>query len=707
MATVSFSNTADSGEGSFRAALDAAEDGDVLIPDPDVFRRGERIVIPISSLVQVKRSVQITSRHNPLRIVSASGISLYARNDCEFLMVDGVEFVGRVLAYFRRVRFDRCLLAGNAEESYALQGTSGQSVELVDTIVTGARRGGIYQPGPDSTLRLLRTTVAGNREASRIPATVDFSAVDSIVDPVPSAAGFVLPPPDDLAGAVGALPWESWNLAPTLSSPYAAGCASAHGEYDALGVCRGRARSDGSGTDYAVGALEAVDADYYLVGVGGSFRAPENWSTTRGGAVTPAAVSPGVFLVDAGSTWTDAPPDGSTLLVAGRAAVRVGTSETPGGTGYAAILGRGTTLSGASGAASLEVGADARYDAPVEALRRLELASDASLTLTEDAALDALTLGDSSTLVFAGGDRVMRTLSASVGANVLLTTQGAEGQAVPDAAVPIGGYAAAPPAALASLGQARLRGTALCALGAALSEFTATSESPGRTTLRWRAADASGAIRLEERRVTESGWRVIDERALASPGTLTVAAPNGRTSYRAFDGERFWIDDAWSFSWVQLRVVAQAAPGARPTLVWEVITALATTSDEIMTGQGITILARIFDAFDASAPLLADRGNVVSVTYTCYYVSNGLFEETLVPVTGHEEVDAGAECVLEAAQRSDAWTADAVGYTFVLTPDVRERPLFEKPGEYRIKTTIRLSSGNPVVFYVPVTVVEK
>ena len=62
---------------------------------------------------------------------------------------------------------------------------------------------------------------------------------------------------------------------------------------------------------------------------------------------------------------------------------------------------------------------------------------------------------------------------------------------------------------------------------------------------------------------------------------------------------------------------------------------------------------------------------------------------------------------MEALQTSDAWTRDDVGYNFVLTPDVREYPLFRQEGRYQIKVEIRLAQGNPIVFYAPVTVVAR
>lgn len=632
MATIYFSNTADSGDGSFRAALESATESDVVAPDPTVFRRGERATIALSTYVPVVKSTTLVAGASRPRLASASGITLYARTGGAFLRVDGFEFVGRVIAYFPESSFTRCLFAGNAESAHLVQGVGGASISLTDCIVVGSKRSGIYATGADSALTLTRTTVAGCVQRCAISSSTAYSAIDSIVDPVCSESGFASAPPDDLVDGDGALPWEEWNLAPVAESRYATGGASCAGACDYLGIKRGR--EVGGATVYAVGALEVVEADYYLSGAGGSFLCPSVWRTSRGGATSPSTIESGVFFLDENATWQDAPPPGSTAIVAGR---------------------------------------------------RRE-------TLCADATLARLATGQDATLVFSGADRVVSAQSVEVGTGVAFTADSASV-----------GYLAVPSGVDVSNGV--FSGVSPCELGARLTTFRAVSRRAGRATLTWRASEESATIRIERR---DSGgvWRFVGA-PIASTRELEAGEVGGRTSFRAFDGERFWRDDAWSVSGVQYRVVASSVPSERAAQGWEAITTVVSTSDTIMVGQGITILARIFDAFDTDAPLLSDGANVASVTYTCYYVANGLFEETLAPVAGHEEVDAGADCVLEALQQSDAWRVDDVGYSFVLTPDVRAAPLFEKAGEYRIKVVVRLTTGNPVTFYAPVTVVDR
>ncbi len=249
---------------------------------------------------------------------------------------------------------------------------------------------------------------------------------------------------------------------------------------------------------------------------------------------------------------------------------------------------------------------------------------------------------------------------------------------------------------------ATLVGVTLCEYGACVSAFTATAVSPKQTELRWTSEDATRTVLLEAYR--GGGWTPIG--SVAGERFLT-RSQSGRTRYRLFDGSTYYYDDAWTFHGVQFRVVSSWATAERPSRHWEAIVQTASTTAKVSPGQSLTILARIFDAFDVDAALLNDGENVTAVRYSCYYNTNNLFEQDFKPVEGHADVAADTSCVLEALQKSDAWTRDDVGYNFVLAPDVREHALFPTPGDYRIKVAIELKQGNPIVFYVPVAVEER
>ncbi|MBQ9873650.1 MAG: hypothetical protein IJM30_04215 [Thermoguttaceae bacterium] len=309
-------------------------------------------------------------------------------------------------------------------------------------------------------------------------------------------------------------------------------------------------------------------------------------------------------------------------------------------------------------------------------------------TLSQDLVVDRLEAPSGAIVVMLGAERrLAATKSAAIGNAVFRAADG--------------GYLAIPASADGELGT--YVGVALCACGAGLTDFRATAIGPKRVALEWVAANPSAPVYLE--RLDPDGPVPLEGEPVDS--RLVVAAPSGRATYRAYDGLSLLTDDAWTVSGVQFKVKAIWATAERASRNWEVIAQMATAAEKVFTGQSVTILARIFDAFDESAPLLNDGNNVVSVRYACYYDSNGLFAETSEPIPGRENVDAGTDCVLEALQTSDAWTVDQVGYNFVLTPDVRTSNLFEKPGRYRIKVVITLAEGNPIVFYVPLDIVER
>ena len=627
-----FTNTANSGTGSLRQALLDARDGDVIEPDPTVFSAGELVVVSVSAPFEANAAATLRSGSARLRLsrTSASGATLFNVNaDCSSFTVEDVEFNGRVFAYSANAIFRRCFFGGNAAGVDLVRAPRGGGVALYDCVVTGALGAGLSDI---TSATIVRSTIAGNALNCSLPPGTTI--VDSIVDPICSEAGFVAPPPDTIPSDQGALPWKDWDLRLLPTSPYATGATSAEGEYDVAGNARGRGLASGA-TAYAVGAFETVVADYYQESASStSFNALADWTTDPAGTTAPESITSGVFYVDENAAWRDAPPEGSTLIVAGR---------------------------------------------------RVE-------TFGADLALARLETGRDSTLVFSGEDRVVRASAAQIGTGTTL-------------AAPPGssGYLAVPSGVDVS-GATRV-GVAVAGLGAGLTSFSAASERPGRATTSWTARDGSEMVRLE-RRVGAGSWLEVAAAVPGSSGGYEAATPNGRATFRAFDGEHFWTDDAWSSVGVQFRVAASVVPGERVAQLWKARTTVVATSESVRVGQGISILAQIVDAFDESVLLQADGSNVQSVTYTCYYVSNGLFDETLTPVAGHENVVVSNDCVLEAPQTSDAWTRDEIGYTFALTPDVRTAPLFEKPGEYQIKVVIRLTEGNPVTFYVPISVEE-
>ena len=129
-------------------------------------------------------------------------------------------------------------------------------------------------------------------------------------------------------------------------------------------------------------------------------------------------------------------------------------------------------------------------------------------------------------------------------------------------------------------------------------------------------------------------------------------------------------------------------------------------NENLKPGQDCAILARVYDAFDNDSPLLNLGSNISSVYYTCEKKTKSLYTTEWSPVTGHNNVSAGADCVLSSLQTDDAWDLDNVGYNFLLSPEIRDYPLFETAGLYRIKATINPAGGDPITFYKEINVIE-
>ena len=242
-----------------------------------------------------------------------------------------------------------------------------------------------------------------------------------------------------------------------------------------------------------------------------------------------------------------------------------------------------------------------------------------------------------------------------------------------------------------------------CTSGAGIQSFNASPLRPKATKLVWTAQNPDIPV-LSERKEGDS-WVVVDTNSF-SP--ITVFADQGSrvAEFRIYDGETFVVDSSWVFP-PQHQVVSKILLDNATVNDWKVLLYLVSVIDMSTTvrpRQAITILGRIYDAFNNNAPLRNTGANIVSVRYTCAKKKADLYSFSYVPVPGHENVEVGANCVLSALQNDDGWDIDKTGYNFALTPDVSQQPLFDTVGEYRIEVTIALNNANPVVFYREFTV---
>lgn len=695
MATLYITNTNATGPGTLVAALGAARAGDTIAPDPTLFAEGERVAISLATYLRIPVPVTIDAGKTRLILTENSGAVIDARDVTGFNDFDarGVAFIGRVLvggdsATTLNCNFYKCVFSCHANARHSLHCMGYANLKVYDSAFVCGIANGFYAPMTGSTYAFTRCTFAANKENGISAGRKGATYVDCVDEPDLSTAGFANVPTS--LDEVDVAKWEEYDFAPLPSSPFATGGATGAGKTDLLGVARGWTDANGE-TQHALGAFEVVDADYYLArdaGTSGSFADPSRWRRTRGGDAAPESVGAGVFFVDESVEFSDAPPEGSTVIVAGPSgcAIRGGTSSTE-----SLRVGSRSTLT---------LGGDAEKDGEDAARRfaqaaRVDVAAEGTLRLEVDARVETLSVATSGRVEFVGEDRVLAASGGWLDAGAILSAESR-------------GYLA--------FGASGTDAGAVCErvvlrdAGSGVADFRVAATRPREAEASWRVAeDGEGeGTALVERRGSDGEWRVVlRDLPIAALGA-TIPIPSGRSRYRLFDGWEFHYDDAWSFSGVQFSVVTSATPRFEtPRVLWEATTQLATTNDQVYLGQGVTILARIYDSFDSTSLLLAKDDLVQEARYSCRYVSKGLFEETLEPVRGHEDVVVPVETVLEAAQRSDAWTRDDVGYTFALTPDIREYPLFERAGKYVFQITISLKDANPVVFYVNVEAVEE
>ena len=623
MAIIYFTSNADSGSGTLRAAINSAESGDVIMPDPNVFTSGP-IVIPISStFLMVNKSltidggdlgIELDGQQTNIACVSLSYGATYTLINCTIKrfnrQANGPVYLNNANAV---VNFYRCKIVDNQNRYYGACYVLAGTLNLYDTIVTGnnstykdsATYAGGIRLGANGYLNLIRSTVIYNTIANiyggvsrqvRTNSFIGFTAYDG--NGSASSLGdieFVNPPESATIGS-GANDWSEglwrnydFRLKPT--SPYLTGAAYQTGDLDLLGH--------------------------------------------------PRTGSWGCF-------------DGSWLVV------------------------------GASGAE----------------------------TVASAASVDWLKIASTGTLTLSGADRILtvtRGVFVVSGAAITSATRG---------------YVVAPSAS--DCDAATLTNVVCCISGAGASNLSAST-----TGFSWSATDSTKTVVLEKQ--VSGAWTTVAQ----TSGTSYSETLSAGDSVRLFDGVNFLtatvVAPVFQFAKLYQAIVQTIAldseqkewTAVTQTITpweyvvqtiafdddrheWTHITQIISVDDmdgKVKPGQAISILSRVFDAFDNTVPLLNDGSNIASVTYTAEHYSKGLYDYGWNPIAGHTNVAASTDCVLsQVVSGDDAWEKDTTGYSFLLTPDIRTNPLFTEAGQYRFIITITPTSGNPITVYKEVTV---
>ena len=250
---------------------------------------------------------------------------------------------------------------------------------------------------------------------------------------------------------------------------------------------------------------------------------------------------------------------------------------------------------------------------------------------------------------------------------------------------------------------------ALSSYGGAISEFSATIERQNFVKL--TGAQSGTAPILLEYQNHDGEWVVINSDFHLSETGVEIGVPQtGKTLYRVFDGDNFFEDYAWSVitAGLQFKVISSVVGASGAKENWQCVYQVVAVDESniVRVGQSITVLARVFDAFDNNTPLLNNGTNITSISYSVEQSTKDVFTPIWKPVEGHTNVDVATTALLETVEKGDAWTIDENGYNFVLVPDTREHVLFSNIGSYRIVVKITLTEGNPVVFYSYINVVD-
>lgn len=334
MATIYFSSTASSGDGTLRDAITAAGNGDVIMPDPAVFNVGESVTVNASSTINVTANVILDAGGTRLTVKHPSGIVMQARaaDGISEFEARGVTFVGRVIvagtnAQTVTASFSRCTFGSNSASAYLFQSSSGYAaLTFNDCLFTGSMSYAFYLSGTGTSAFLNRCTIAGNVSGALNGNAASSAVITDCVIPTDLSTEYTkfANAPSDVSGysASNLPPWQEWNWAPLPGSDYATGATTAAGEYDLLNNKRGWVVMVGS-VSYAQGAIETVSANYFQTNfVNPSFRNPSDWSTDRGGK-TPATSldSPGVFYVSDTSAFSDAPGAYFSVLIQGQSEI--------------------------------------------------------------------------------------------------------------------------------------------------------------------------------------------------------------------------------------------------------------------------------------------------------------------------------------------------------------------------------------------------
>ncbi|MBR0226135.1 MAG: hypothetical protein IJL92_08775 [Thermoguttaceae bacterium] len=526
MATIFFTSTAATGDGTLRAAIQTAQTGDVVKPDPDVFPPGQTIDITLGGSLAPTASITLDASGRNLIIRQTIPLNVKASDGCDSIVVSNVTFAGRVIvtgaaASPVTATFNRCTFGSGAAEAALYQSGSGYSTSTFnDCLFTGSLTYAVYLSGSSVAATFNRCTIAGNVGVGLYGnAASGAIANDSIVDPNLSTAGFINAPTDVSGYSTSNLPpWETWDFRLLTSSSYASGATTGEGKYDRDGVLRGQ-----SGGAYALGCYEANGAAFWIgKDSEGSAVSSVLWNSADGWASSPTATASDlatapavVCIVNQSLEFTDA-PSLSRLIVANAS---VTLADAGGGAITTVNLDRdGVLTETADTIGALTIAPGARFSGNWSDVTATTIRAGATVEI-DDAQLGTLVLDAGATLRIADG-KLVGVATATIGAAAITATTRA--------------YFGVSPATDAS--------------AATFSNVVRTPRGAGVTAFKARAADGVATFEIDQTtanvpvllEVLDGGaWTTVSTEA--TEATTAPIGP-GVTTFRVCDGVAFMTD---------------------------------------------------------------------------------------------------------------------------------------------------------------------
>ena len=664
MATIFFTNTNQIGDGSLYQTVLEAQEGDVVAPDPTVFGVGERVVIDFADILKIERPITIDAGKTRLilRRTTASAVPKDVLIDCVYSTIvsfnaRGIAFNGRVLVggSSQKHRFDKCIFGGFATVRNSFHTTGNCDVEFNDCAFICGSGSPFFGTSTKSSYKFTRCTVAANKANESSSGRLAATYIDCIDEPDLSTAGFANVPAS--LDAVDVTKWEEYDFAPLPSSPFATGATSAENETDILGSRRGYVDASGA-PQYAVGAFEVVNANYYLaskIGSTASFTDPSTWRTERGGNATPEVVETGVFYIDETVTFLDAPPEGASIVVAGPSRV--------------------------------EIGADCVFE-------EIRVGSRSEIGFKGTARGSTLDLRDESLLEIAPGT-INTVDSLTNGSGVVIKSSSRS-------------YFSAP---VITPSLFEKENVVVGVHGAGLTGFFAAAKNSNEVALSWNCANSSVPIVVERR--IDGEWTTALEAALG----LTATVPFGSEpvelvfdDWRAWDGDVFLtaspfyakVDFFKYWSGVDA-TVSVSEWIVEPLVVNEWITNTLTLKAGEMGYRNENALFLALIKNPLSGALLQPE-EVSNITATFYKVGGWSSPNVWTIVDGWADIAVPTDSVLPApidvetlTQSGTTWSREE-GPNFSWTPNTTTSTPFADNGSYVVQVKIVLKDGkNPIV----------